>query len=196
MSTTAETKQYLTELANFLERDLNSDNPVRQNGAIRRLARVQPNVQGMSVASVRQFIRRTDFLDAIAVENGYSSWREVEGEPVGPVPEVNLMAAFSTAHITQQDAECLEGMGRRENFMTGEPDPEHPVLAEYPEGFILYVGGGMEGDEIVHYEEHLRERGLSDNMIELTRIARRHRCRYLMLDRDVETIDGLPVHDW
>lgn len=69
--------QYFRSLADFLGRDLSSDNPVRLAGALHRVRRALAPFRAQSDDSVRGSIRRTDLLQIVAREAGYASWQDL-----------------------------------------------------------------------------------------------------------------------
>lgn len=83
--------EYLRSLADFLLRDLKSDVPIRRDGALFRLRRARPEFAGHSADAVIKNVRRSDALDAIAIEAGFPNWREAsKGEPSTPAAPAPL----------------------------------------------------------------------------------------------------------
>lgn len=69
--------EYLRTLANFLEKDVKSKDPVRLQGAIARLRRAKPPFREMPDAEVIERFRSSDALDTLAFEQGFKSWQEM-----------------------------------------------------------------------------------------------------------------------
>lgn len=70
------TAEYFRKLGDFLRRDLTSQDPPRRQGALRRIRQTIPGTHEKSDQDLIASIRLGDALNVIAVEQGFSNWRE------------------------------------------------------------------------------------------------------------------------
>jgi hypothetical protein len=113
--------------------------------------------------------------------------------------DISRQLSISTSHLTREEMDLLSRMGQNLDYRTGEPAPLAPVVAEYPEGCLVYVAGWQgdaAADVVEDYEEHAREEGLGPAFLGITRAARALGCRYVLMDRDAPEHPDLPVFDW
>lgn len=98
--------------------------------------------------------------------------------------EIESMLTCSTGHITEQDSKMLTEFATE--FASGVREIGwHVSLYPYDEGWFIWTGG-----DTVHYDS------LSEHANKLVALARENRCTWLRLDRDGDTIEGLPIFDW
>ena len=86
--------------------------------------------------------------------------------------EIQLSLVTSSSHVTDTEAQALTDHGHEERY-----------------GWFFYVGG----------EEHeaLPEiAGKSRGLFAVILCARVNGCHYVLLDREAETLPGVPIYDW
>lgn len=94
-------------------------------------------------------------------------------------PYISMNLDVSTGHITKKDASLL--------------DSSKAVVAhKYEEGYFVFVPE----DPIESEEQVLTDAGFSKDFVNLMKLARRHGCKYLQLDRDGREYKDLPMHSW
>jgi len=87
--------------------------------------------------------------------------------------EIHLLLVTSTAHVTDQEAKALTDHG----------------YSRDQTGWFFHVGG-EEHDALT--EIIRKSRGLFAVIL----CARVNGCHYVLLDRDAETLPGVPIYDW
>lgn len=125
---------------------------------------------------------------------------EVALEAVAPTavalpegPHVCRITAFvvSTACICAADADHLGALAWRPG-----DDPDDDIAArsilDTPYGYRL----ALPREAFEDWMRVLRERGVSETVLELALVARCHGAEELLIDRDALEVDGLPVFDW
>jgi len=93
--------------------------------------------------------------------------------------EIQRTLVVSTAHITEdEDRELREA-----------PDTDY-LLSVYSNEYFHSI--------YVPYTEKLKdfEKQVGKNILALLKIAKKHNCAYLKLDRDAVVYDDLPQFDW
>lgn len=103
----------------------------------------------------------------------FSHAENVDG---GLVPEIHRVLVMSTGHITFDTNARLLG--------------EHDIgtlydVLEY--GYLIRVPDGDDPEA---------EATMSEDIRAVIASARSHGCRYVRLDPDGATVDGLPLHEW
>jgi hypothetical protein len=87
--------------------------------------------------------------------------------------EIHTMLVVSTGHVTNEERHILDDNG----YSRGEY------------GWLLYVGN--DANPVV---EEIPSP--SPGLVGAIKTARNNGCTYLLLDRDAEPIDGIPVYQW
>ena len=87
--------------------------------------------------------------------------------------EIQQLLVTSTSHVTDQEAQTLTDHGYSRDQC----------------GWFFYVGGE---DHDTLPEIARKSRGLFAVIF----CARVNGCHYVLLDRDAETLPGVPVYDW
>jgi hypothetical protein len=87
------------------------------------------------------------------------------------VGEIQLLLVTSSSHVTDQEAEALTNHGRDRY------------------GWLFYVGA-EEHDALPEIAR--KSRGLFAVIL----CARVNGCHYVLLDREAETLPGVPIYDW
>jgi len=87
--------------------------------------------------------------------------------------EIQLLLVTSTSHVTDQEAQALTDHG----------------YSRDQSGWFFYVGGE---DHDASPEIARKSRGLFAVIL----CARVNGCHYVLLDRDAETLTGVPTYDW
>jgi len=99
---------------------------------------------------------------------------------------------IGTVHIPESDNGLLhDHVGDDEDF---------PVaILEYRFGYLIsawHHGEAREPEEIEEFEKNFLEVGFSKHLLALIKLAGEAGCNWLQLDRDGETVTGLPVFEW
>jgi len=94
--------------------------------------------------------------------------------------EINKEIVFSTGHITKEENDLLIIA----SSTTHAPGHEEIICDQYEYGFRVWTG-----------QEFLRSDKIF-NILNLTEIARKQGCKWLVLDRYGPQLEGLPVFDW
>jgi hypothetical protein len=107
---------------------------------------------------------------------------------------VHPLLDVSTAHITRRDDEILRGWwAALEPVHAPRAAPYRTIAHAY--GYFVHVR--LDGPEDrAEYEAEAREAGISEAFMALQAYARSHGCWWINLDRDADTIEALPTHDW
>lgn len=108
-------------------------------------------------------------------------------------PGVHGFLDASTAHITRKDNEILRDWAKLEPENAPAAAPYRTIAHAY--GYFLHVRLDRPVDRRF-YEKAAREQGISDAFFKLQEYARKHGCWWINLDRDADTIDSLPTHEW
>jgi hypothetical protein len=90
----------------------------------------------------------------------------------------------STGHITKEDSEILKTIH----------DEESHLVAEYPEGFFVWIGTKEEAKFLYAKDEPLSR--LSDSFKAAAALARSKGCTYICFDCDGEEYEELEEHEW
>jgi hypothetical protein len=109
--------------------------------------------------------------------------------------EPNGLHAFldaSTAHITCEDDVMLTRWAGAENDPCGSA-PYRTIEHSY--GYFVHVNLNDLADR-AECEAQAREDGASDAFFKLQEYARERGCWWINLDRDADTVEGLPTHEW
>lgn len=104
-------------------------------------------------------------------------------------PDIARVLSTSTRHITLKDNNLLELAEINHSF-------PYPSQDEY--GFWIWAGWGGRGskkDELEYYRQ-AKEKGYSDELFNLLRLAHLHGCDYVRIDRDIASYPELPTFDW
>ena len=91
------------------------------------------------------------------------------------------MLMISTAHISEETAEVMEGEGF-ENLATYAKG-QFGFFVPVPATSMLYEGSNYQAE-------------LPEDLCACLKYAAEQGCCWLMLDRDYETVSGLPTYDW
>jgi hypothetical protein len=70
---------------------------------------------------------------------------------------------------------------------------------EYRYGYLVaawHHGDACTPEEVAQFEKDLLEVGFSKHLLALLKLAGEAGCLWLQLDRDGETVTGLPVFEW
>lgn len=116
-----------------------------------------------------------------------SAVMEIERDPNMPpepnsddkkaVPGIAKVLTLSTAHVTETTAKKLARYA--------ETDSEMPVAYDLETyGWLVYTG------------DMSNETTWPDDLRTIVAFARNHSCLWIKLDRDGETVDGLPTYEW
>lgn len=105
--------------------------------------------------------------------------------------EYETCLVASTAHVTPQDAELLEADAEAK-VVDGVMDVL--LVYQYPEGFFLWCPRDL--DCFQEETAGAAAAGYSPALVNLMRLARYKKCKWLHLDRDGPTYHGYPVFDW
>ena len=87
---------------------------------------------------------------------------------------------LSTAHMTQADSELMPYASEVTGLVSYEMD-------EY--GWLIYVN-----DEFLNNTSNLSD--FSDSFRQAIKLAQDNGCEWLRFDRDADTVDELPEHEW
>lgn len=94
--------------------------------------------------------------------------------------QVILMLMGSTGNVTKETAEYLD------RAATNEGSPLGPVTYQKgPYGWFVYARENEYGVDDV-----------PKDLLAVLKKARENECEWIMLDRDEEPIEGLPVYEW
>jgi len=102
-------------------------------------------------------------------------------------PYLVVVLEASTAHVTEGDMQLLT------HWVSACPDPEF-IVYEYSEGFFIHISCDREilDDE----NKAAKERGISQELINLRVEAFKCGAKYLQLDGDGSVYEELPQFDW
>jgi hypothetical protein len=107
-------------------------------------------------------------------------------------PHIKTVLDIGIGHITEKDSKLL----RRH---VGD-DEDFPVaIMEYQYGFLIsawHHSDSREPEEVEEFEKDFLEVGFSKEFLALIKLACGEGCNWLQLDRDGDTVDGLPVFKW
>lgn len=98
-----------------------------------------------------------------------------------PEDAIVSMLMISTAHITEKTAEIMEN-GSFENLAVYAKE-QYGFFVPVPAGSLLYEGSNYQAE-------------LPEDLFACLKYAAEQNCCWLMLDRDYETVSGLPTYDW
>jgi hypothetical protein len=87
--------------------------------------------------------------------------------------EIQLLLVASSSHVTDQEAQALTDHGYGRDWY----------------GWFFYVGG----EEHPALPEITRK---SRGLFAMILCARVNGCHYVLLDREADTIPGVPIYDW
>jgi len=88
---------------------------------------------------------------------------------------------LSTAHITAQTNHLLTALCETD---------EWPFYGEVPNVNNLHYG------YLIHVHCDPANTEWPDDLKAVVALARKSKCDYIMLDRDADQLDNLPVYDW
>ena len=91
--------------------------------------------------------------------------------------EISKMLTISTTHISLASADLLDT--KEERMETG---------------LVVYEKGNY--GWFIHVDEFFELDATPEDIMNCIFVAKQNNCEWLCLDRDGETIDGLPVYDW
>lgn len=97
-------------------------------------------------------------------------------------PVIDKIFDASTGHITKKDSELL---------LNNKKYGLYPLIVyTYPEGFFVYAL--LDSENLIA----TRNFGFSRELINLIKIAKKNKCKFLCLDADGTTYKELPIFDW
>jgi len=99
-----------------------------------------------------------------------------------PSPELTTCLEVSTGHITQRDSKLLAKAN----------DANPLIVHEYAEGFFVYSIDFDHQDSA----KALLAYGYSQELVNLLEFAHDRGYKWLVLDADGPTYDGVPEFDW
>jgi hypothetical protein len=108
-------------------------------------------------------------------------------------PGVQRFLDASTGHITREDNELLRAWAKLEPEESTHSSPYRTIAHAY--GYFVHVHL-LRPSERREYEREARRQGISEAFLRLQEYARKHSCWWINLDRDADTIDSLPTHEW
>jgi hypothetical protein len=95
--------------------------------------------------------------------------------------EAPRMLVLSTSHVTEATAQALDAV----NTYVGRPDT---IPLFYPKGEVGWI--------FPLVEDHPWTDACPEDLKVLRTLAEHIGASWIMLDRDAETVAGLPVYDW
>ena len=101
----------------------------------------------------------------------------------------------STSHVSPNDMRLIgeTAKAHRDQGIFAEP-PTTLIVYDYEEGCFVFAA--IEEDAKEDFYTALKCQGLSDEFLNLLKLARESGCKYLQLDRDGETYESLPTFKW
>ena len=94
--------------------------------------------------------------------------------------EISRMLTISTAHIAEETAKALN-----ESLYSSEPSIDLCIYEKKDYGFLIHIP-----------EDWKTKRTLPSDLQTCIELADKNGCIWLCLDRDAETVTGLPVYGW
>jgi hypothetical protein len=138
-------------------------------------------------------------LDEFRAAHGAGPMTEPTKETIRENPMIAKYLDISTAHVTQEDMELLDGWAVSDS-LDGAADSHVPVIASYSEGAICYVPSDLDdAEEAELLGTHLAVAGLSPSFLKVLRLARELDCQLVRLDRDGERLlddNRVDTHEW
>jgi hypothetical protein len=95
-------------------------------------------------------------------------------------------------HISKKDDELI--LATAHAFKEGDVACTDLIVYEYEEGCFIFAA--YEDDEAEDIYTSLEGQGYSKALLDLLRLARKHECKYLQLDRDGVEYEDLPTFKW
>lgn len=130
-----------------------------------------------------------DLAESLELLHAYREAQRAAPRAVAPVsgkialPVVSA-AEMSTAHLTQQTMEAMQGVAGR--VVYGD-EPVLPIVYDKGgEGFIVHVTSDVDEAELAAYPHDLQD---------VMRLAIDQNCAWIDFDRDGPIVEGLPVYD-
>ena len=100
--------------------------------------------------------------------------------------EIQRAYVVSSAHITQDDAETLDGI-----VFGNDSNPSWAIVPHFDYGWWLRIDNNVFPSQIPQAQELF-----SPALVELLKLAYIENCQWLRIDQDGPQYDDLPIFDW
>jgi len=104
--------------------------------------------------------------------------------------ETDIVAVFSTAHITESDNNILDDVSN------GIHDESELMVDGHEYGFRVYIHVDYTDKDFNAIVNNVRKEGLSEHFCNLLHISRAHKANWMKLDCDGSTYTQLPTFEW